>query len=122
MPPRKPPADDQPTPDPTVAPIGEQGPETLVVPEPDPEPAFDALASGRLIETPQAPPPPALYGFEEAPRECTILLDEPDPVVEEPAGPEAAVGSFVGLGVEHLSRADGEWLVDPDTGCITGPA
>ena len=29
------------------------------------------------------------------------------------------VGEFVGLGVEHLATVDGEWAVDPATGCIT---
>lgn len=84
---------------------------------------FDALVSshGRLIETPVDPGPPPLYGFEqEPPKDSSILLDEPDPE-PAPEEPVSGVGAFVGFGVEQVSRADGEWLVDPETGCITKP-
>lgn len=91
--------------------------------EPDPEPeAFDAIASshGRLVDTPVLEAP-LLYGFEEeAPKDSSILLDEPDP--SEAPEPVQGVGEFVAFGVEHVSRGDGEWVVDPETGCITGPA
>lgn len=95
---------------------------TIVKPEPEPE-VFDALVSshGRLIETPVDPGAPPLYGFEEEPpKDSSILLDEPDPAPPTD-DPIEVIGSFVGFGVEQVSRADGEWLVDPATGRITGP-
>ena len=47
------------------------------------------------------------------------------PADETPEAEKAAgdrTGEFVGLGVKHQSTQDGEWKVDPDTGCITGKA
>lgn len=41
---------------------------------------------------------------------------EPDPIG---AGP-TEIGQFVGFGAEATTRHDGEWTVDPDTGCVTG--
>ena len=31
------------------------------------------------------------------------------------------IGRFVGHGYEKITDDTGHWLVDPDTGCITGP-
>jgi hypothetical protein len=111
--------------DPAVEPVeAPDAPEALVAPEPTVEiaPGATVAAGGQIVPV-QVVTTPVLFGFEEeAPKESNGILDEPDP-----AGPvalgggEPEVGLFVGFGVEHLSRADGEWHVDPDTGCITGP-
>lgn len=49
-------------------------------------------------------------------------LDEPDiaPPVPTLETNDPAKGVFVGIGVEQVSRQDGEWKVDPVTGFITG--
>ena len=65
-----------------------------------------------------------LYGFDEEPtKESNNVLDEPDvPFVAPLGGGEPEPGLFVGLGVTHVSKGGSEWFVDPDTGCVTGPA
>lgn len=58
---------------------------------------------------------------EEPTRESNNVLDEPEVEHVEPFNPSfGEVGQFVGRGVTHVSTDAGEWLVDPETGRVTG--
>ena len=77
--------------------------ETIVIPE--------VVEATTELDNPDAQPSePAEWAHTY---ESTNTLDEPEPVSLE---------GFVGIGVEHMSNAEGQWLVDPVTGYITGPA
>lgn len=110
------PADTTPPAPPATAPdAAASGPDAPSVPDVAAPPATAPDAGADAVEVVVDP---------DAPHESNGSLDEPDP---EP-GPtpmiegEVVVGAFVAFGVEQVSRVDGEWLVDPETGCITGPA
>lgn len=111
------------TPTPDAPPAPDPNP-AAPPPDPTPPPTVE-LAPGATVQA--APPvdPPApdpvvpdepetgAPGANDAP-----LVDDDEPVVEL----EPAVGVFVGYGISGFQTGDAAWLVDEDTGCISGPA